>query len=353
MRRNMNARMMISRFVALSMIAALALAPVASRADDTVVNVGIGLSAADAPLMLADKMGYFKDQGITVNFVHFTAAAGMMAPLGTGQLDVAAGAPSAALYNAIAQNIDFKMVADKGSTPTGHGSQPLLIRKDLVTSGAYKSAKDLKGLTIAEGAQGTAGAAIVAKAAASGGVAYADVKHTYLGFPQMVQAMENKAIDGAVVSEPLATMAERSGAGVRVIPDDVAYPGQQLLVLMYGVPFITTKRPLAEKFMLAYLKGVRTYDDATTGGHIHGPNAAAISKIIGDEMKIADLTIITGMTAPAYDPNGKLNEKSLRDDLAFFKTQGYVMGDIDMSKAVDESFAATAAKILGPYKTKT
>ena len=60
----------------------------------------------------------------------------------------------------------------------------------------------------------------------------------------MVQGLENKAIDGAVVSEPLATMAERSGAGVRVIPDDVAYPGQQLLVLMYGLPFITTKRPL-------------------------------------------------------------------------------------------------------------
>ena len=62
------------------------------------------------------------------------------------------------------------MVADKGSPPAGHGSQPLLIRKDLVTSSAYKSAKDHKGLTIAEGAQGTAGAAIVAKSAAMGGL---------------------------------------------------------------------------------------------------------------------------------------------------------------------------------------
>jgi NitT/TauT family transport system substrate-binding protein len=300
--------------------------------------------------MLADKLGYFKEEGITVNFVHFTTASAMMAPLGTGQLDVAAGAPSAALYNAIAQNIDFKMVADKGSTPRGHGSQPLLVRKDLVTSGVYKSPKDLKGMTIAEGAQGTAGAAIVARVLAAGGLQYSDVKHTYLGFPQMVAALQNKAIDAAVVSEPLATMAERSGAGVRVVPDDVAYPDQQLLALMYGGPFISTKRPLAEKFMLAYLKGVRSYDDATAGGHIHGQNAGAIAKIIGDEMNISDLTLITGMTTPAYDPNGALNEASLRDDLAFFKKQGYVTANVEVDKCIDTSFAAAAAKTLGPYK---
>jgi NitT/TauT family transport system substrate-binding protein len=341
---------MISRRAVLSMTAAFALAPRLARADDATVNVGIGLTAADAPIMIADAMGFFKEQGIAANFIHFGTGSNMMAPLGTGQLDVAAGAPSAALYNAIAEHIDFKMVADKGSTPAGHGSQPLLIRKDLVISGAYKSAKDLKGMTIAEGAQGTAGAVIVARAAAMGGLQYSDVKHTYLAFPQMVSALENKAIDGAVVSEPLAAMAERSGAAVRVIPDDVAYPGQQLLVLMYGVPFITTKRPLAEKFMLAYLKGVRTYDAATVGGHLHGPNAPAIAKIIGEVMKITDLSLITSMVAPAYDPNGKLNEKSLADDLAFFKTQGYVTGNVSIGEAVDGSFAVTAAKTLGPYK---
>jgi NitT/TauT family transport system substrate-binding protein len=343
---------MISRRVALSLTAAFALAPQCARAADemTTVNVGIGLTAADAPIMLANAMGYFKEQGITANFMQFATGSNMMSSLGTGQLDVAAGAPSAALYNAIAEHIDFKMVADKGSTPAGHGSQPLMIRKDLVTSGAYKTAKDLKGLTIAEGAQGTAGAAIVAHAAALGALKYSDVKHTYLPFPQMVAALENKAIDGAVLSEPLATMAERSGAAVRVMPDDVAYPDQQLLVLMYGVPFITTKRPLAEKFMLAYLKGVRTYDAATAGGKLHGPNAPAIAKIIGDTMKISDLTLLTSMVTPAYDPNGKLNEKSLGDDLAFFKAQGLITGEVDLSKAIDGSFAATAAKSLGPYK---
>ena len=330
--------------------AIVALVPAPLLADDVTVTVGIGSTAADAPLMIADKMGFFKEQGIVVNFVHFDAAAKMMAPLGTGQLDVAAGAPSAALYNAIASNVDLKMVADKGSTPKGHGSQPLLVRKDLVTSGAYKSPKDLKGMTIAEGAQGTAGAAIVAKIAMSGGLKYDDVKHTYMGFPQMVAALQNKAIDGGVVSEPLATIAERDGVGVRVVPDDVAYPDQQLLALIYGGPFITTKRPLAEKFMMAYIKAVRVYDQATTGGHIHGPQSAAIVKILGDALTVTDTTLLTSMTTPAYDPNGKLNLASLRDDLAFFKAQGYVTSPIDIDKCVDTSFAAAAAKALGPYK---
>jgi NitT/TauT family transport system substrate-binding protein len=332
------------------LLAGALIVPAPSFADDLTVNVGIGSTAADAPLFIADKMGFFKEQGIIVNFVHFDAAAKMMAPLGTGQLDVAAGAPSAALYNAIASNIDLKMVADKGSTPKGHGSQPLLVRKDLITSGAYKSPKDLKGLTIAEGAQGTAGAAIVAKILTSAGLKYDDVKHVYMGFPQMVAALQNKAIDAAVLSEPLATIAEKSGAAVRVIPDDVAYPDQQLLALIYGGPFITTKRPLAEKFMTAYLKGVRIYDQATVGGHLHGPQSADIAKIIGDEMNMTDTSLLTQMTTPAYDPNGKLNVASLRDDLNFFKQQGYITGTIDIDKCVDGSFAATAARTLGPYK---
>jgi NitT/TauT family transport system substrate-binding protein len=343
-------RGMQRRFLFALATAVLVLVPSVLRADEATVNVGIGMTAADAPLMIADKMGFFKEQGINVNFVHFDAAAKMMAPLGTGQLDVAAGAPSAALYNAILSNIDVKMVADKGSTPKGHGSQPLLVRKDLVTSGAYKSPKDLKGMTIAEGAQGTAGAAIVAKIAAAAGLRYGDIKHVYMGFPQMVAALQNKAIDAAVLSEPLATMAERSGAAVRVVRDDVAYPDQQLLALIYGGPFITAKRPLGEKFMVAYLKAVRVYDKANVDGHLRGLDSSRIVSIISDEMNVTDKSLLTDMTTPAYNPDGKLNLASLRADLDFFKDQGYVTGTLDVDKCVDASFAASAAKTLGPFK---
>lgn len=326
-------------------------APAAAPAQEyTTVNVGAGQTAADAPLMIADAMGFFREQGIVVRFVSFDAAAKMMAPLGTGQLDVAAGAPSAALYNAIAAKIDLKMVADKGSTPRNHGSQPLLVRKDLITSGRYKTVKDLKGLSVAEGSQGTAGGAIVERALKSAGLQYNDVKHVYMGFPQMVAAFSNGAIDAAVLSEPLATQAERDGTAVRVLPDDVVYPGQQLLTLIYGGPFITTKRALAEKFMVAYLKGVRAYDFAASTGHLRGPGAPGIVKIMTAFMKPPDPTVFASMTAPAYNPNGTMNVESLKHDLAFFREQGYVTdATVTIENSIDTSFAAAAAKKLGAY----
>ncbi|WP_281032743.1 hypothetical protein [Phyllobacterium bourgognense] len=39
----------------------------------------------------------------------------------------------------MARGIGIKVVADKGSTPPGYGYQPLLVRKDPVESGKYKS----------------------------------------------------------------------------------------------------------------------------------------------------------------------------------------------------------------------
>src|SRR5580700_1594003 len=112
-------------------------APALGQTLDT-VNIGSVNSVADTPFVVADHKGYFRDAGIRANFIHFDAAANMVAPLGTGQLDVGGGAPSAGLYNAIARGISIKIVADRGSDPPGYGFSGLLVRKDLVASGKYK-----------------------------------------------------------------------------------------------------------------------------------------------------------------------------------------------------------------------
>jgi len=53
------------------------------------------------PFYLADTLGYFHDEGLNVQFVNFDSAAQMVAPLAAGQLDVGAGAVSAARLNGI------------------------------------------------------------------------------------------------------------------------------------------------------------------------------------------------------------------------------------------------------------
>ena len=130
------------------------LAIAAPAAAQETITVGIYAATSDAPLFIADKKGYFRDEGIAVKLTSFQSAAMMVPPLGTGQLDVGAGSASAGLYNAVARGIKIRIVADKASSPPGYGGTKLLVRKDHVDSGRYKTLKDLKDMKFATNAPG-------------------------------------------------------------------------------------------------------------------------------------------------------------------------------------------------------
>jgi NitT/TauT family transport system substrate-binding protein len=119
--------------------------PVAAQTFPTVKLASAGI-ASDVGFFLALKKGYFRDEGLNVEMTQMANAPQMIGPLGMGQLDVGAGTVAASLYNAVAQNIALRAVADKGSMRPGYGFSGLLVRKDLVESGRFKSYADLKGL---------------------------------------------------------------------------------------------------------------------------------------------------------------------------------------------------------------
>jgi NitT/TauT family transport system substrate-binding protein len=320
----------------------------ASAADDVVV--GTTNSSSDVPFFIADKLGYFKEQGLSVKLEPFDAAAKMVAPLGAGQLDVAAGAPSAGFYNAVLQNLDLRIVADKGSTPKGYGYLPLLVRTDLIKSGKFKSYADLKGLKVAEPAQGTATSSSVNEALKRGKLPYSAVDHIYLGFPQHVPAFINGSIDASMTTEPSATLAIKSGAATKFAGDDVFYPNQQLAVLLYGGNFIQKRRDVGVKFMIAYIKAARYYNDALKDGKIAGKNAGTVLDILTEYTPVKDKSVYQESTPNGNDPDGRVNIKSLELDLAFFKDQGLVKGNVTIDGVHDGSFIDAALKSLGKYR---
>ena len=50
------------------------------------------------------------------------------------------------------------------------------------------------------------------------------------------------------------------------------------------------------------------------------------------------------------DPDGRLNRASLQLELDYFRNRGYYSGSVDLSAAIDTSFAEYAAQQLGPYR---
>jgi NitT/TauT family transport system substrate-binding protein len=59
------------------------------------MRVGIVNAVSDAGFFIAEKRGYFRQEGLEVTFTSFNSAARMIAPLGDGHLDVGGGTVSA------------------------------------------------------------------------------------------------------------------------------------------------------------------------------------------------------------------------------------------------------------------
>jgi NitT/TauT family transport system substrate-binding protein len=324
----------------------------ASAASSAPVTVRVGTAsvASDVGFFIADKKGYFKEEGLTVTFTTFNSAAKMIAPLGTGQLDVGGGTVSAGLYNAAARDINVKVVADKGSIQPGYGFSALMVRKDLVDSGRYKSYKDLKGLNIAVGASGTGTTSALNEALKKGGLKYSDVNVVDLGFPQHVTAFANKAIDASITNEPTVSMAVKKGVATRVAGNDIIYPGQQTAVVLYSGVFIKEQPEAAKKFMRAYVKGVRDYNDALKDGKIAGKNANEVIAILTEYTSIKDPEVYRSIVPSACNPDGRVNVDSLRKDFAFFTEQGLIKGKVEANEIFDSSFVDAVLRELGPYK---
>lgn len=324
----------------------------ANHAEAATVRIGVVNSSSDAPMYIADKRGYFKQEGIEAEFVTFDTAAKMTAPLGVGQLDVGGGGVSAGLYNAVARGIGIKIVADKGSMPPHYGFFQLLVRKDLVDSGRVKELKDLKGLKVAITAAGSTADSLLNEALKKGGLKWGDAELTTMGFSQQVMALQNHAVDASITPEPSATLAVQRGIAVRFGMGDEIYPRQQVAVLLYGDKFIKDQPELAKKFMRAYIKAARDYNDALKDGKLAGPDAEKIIAILTEKTAIKDPNVYRSITPNGVNPDGKVFEDSLRKDLQFFRDRKMIDGNITVEEVMDNSFVAAALKDLGPYQPK-
>jgi len=310
--------------------------------------MGVLMSVADGPLLVADDRGYFRDVGIVPSFHTFASAADMVASLGTGQLDVGGGAASAGLYNAVGRGFALKIVCDRGTDKPGYGFTPLMVRTDLMTSGKVKSIADLKGLKIAEPAKGTTVLCQIVKALATVNLTYDDVQHEFLGFPAQVAALQNGGIDATIALEPFATLAQQQGVARVLERNDVFYPNEESTLFIYSPQFASGKGDIAKRFMVAYLRGQRAFIDAVRNAHLTGPGSDDIVDLLNKRLHIAP-GVLRAMTVAALDPNGTVNRQSLNEDHDIYKKQGLITGDAHVDDIVDMSFVEAAAKQLGPY----
>ncbi|MFI5267567.1 MAG: ABC transporter substrate-binding protein [Chloroflexota bacterium] len=328
--------------------AASASAKPAASGNLTKVSVGVVASSSDGGIFIAQDRGYFKDQGLDVETMRFNTLVDMVAPVGAGQLDIAAGGLAAGLYNAIGRDVPVRIVADKGGTPSPEWDfTALMIRKDLVDSGKVKDFKDLKGLKLVTSGKGNSPEVGLATALKKGGLTLKDVDFEQIGFPDMVTAFANKGIDGAIVIEPFVSSIEAAGTAVRWKTNlDIFGHNEQIAVIAYGQKMFSNQ-DLGRKWMTAYVKGLRDYNDA------FGPkkkNTDDVVKILINHTAVKDPKVYAKMKPAGLDPNGKLDVSSMQEDIDYYQQAGELKDKPDLTKLIDTSFQQYAVQQLGPYQ---
>lgn len=320
----------------------------ANAQDATNVRVGVLNILSDAPIIVADRKGYFRDEGLNVTLLPFHSASDMVVPMGGGQLDVGAGAATAGIFNSYTRGLNLRIVADKASNPVGYGFDKLLVRTDLLKSRRFKTPADLKGLTIGENA--TTLSPALNMLLKKYHLTASDITRVNLNYSEQIAALQNGKVDATITTEPQATIAEQTGAVKNVMSGDQWYPNQEIAVIFFSGDFIKNRHDTAQAFMRAYLRGARYYNGALKDGHLAGANAADVIAILTAATSMKDPALYRAITPSYVNPTGKITLDSIRNDLQFFRDSGLIEGSVREEDIVDESFINAAAKNPGAHR---
>lgn len=308
------------------------------------VTVGMKQAVSDAGILIGMAKGYYEELGIEIEPVQFNTGQDMINALGAGQLDVGATVTASGLFNAMLRGIPIKIVADKGVNVPGQGYYRLVIRKDLVDE--IKDYEDLMGRKLA--IVGTASLDEIAldRVLNMGGMTTEDVDLQVIrSFPDIVAAMSNKSIDGGMLIEPFVTAAVEQGIG-DPWKDPAEYdPDAQTALLVYGKSMI--ERPeVAKRFMLAYIKSIRDYNDA----FFKGINKDEIISILAQYSTVTDKALYEKMFPVGLNPNGYVRMKGVQMDLDWYLKKGLINGQLKAEDVVDHSYVDYALSVLGKYE---
>ena len=200
------------------LVASLALAALpAGAADPIPVNVVVIPTDSAAQAFYALDQGFFKAAGLDVHISTMNGSPAIIAAAVSGAVDIGNSTVGSAAA-ARSRGINVRFIAPAGLWIAASPTAKLVVAKD----SPLHAAADFTGKTIA--VTGLADLTYFAARAwlDQNGVASAGVKFLELPMPEMVAALKDRRIDGAVLIEPFIAAAGDQITPVADVDDNVA-----------------------------------------------------------------------------------------------------------------------------------
>jgi len=248
------------------LVAVVAVSPPAAGAAPDTVRVVFQAFQTYGALFIAEKEGFFGAEGIRIHWVTVRTSAEGIALLSQEQLDVGAGGVSPAFFNGISRGLQVRIVADKGYVGSRGGAPVVMVRRGL--AGTVKTVPDLRGRRVAISGPGDLGHYLWHRILTKHGLALSQVTLTILPLPAYLTALEGGGIDAALLNPPLDSAAAEADIAYPLADVETVVPGEPLAFLFYGPSFLERNRPLGVRFMSAYLRALRRYNDGPTARNV-------------------------------------------------------------------------------------
>jgi NitT/TauT family transport system substrate-binding protein len=252
-----------------AVLIALALLPLTCRQPETAakekVRLNISQTLSYAPIMIAADEGYFAQEGIDAELVALDSNSAVTAAV-AGKLDVLSVGLRAGVFNMMLKGAPLQIVADRGHSEATRCNADAFIAPTALMKTIENAGGDLRGQPMAT-IRGGVMEYLTARLLAQHGLTSKDV--VMLQMPQGTSVSARDEFHAVrFTSEPALSSALTEGwAGVIATAESVA-PGHQNALLVYGKRLLHDDPDLGHRFMRAYLRGVRRFNEGKTGRNV-------------------------------------------------------------------------------------
>jgi len=307
---------------------------------DIVLGVGGKNSLYYLTLVLTERLGYFKEQGLNVTVTDFAGGSKSLQSLIGGSADVVTGAYEHTIRMQT-KGQDITAVLELGRFP----GMVLAVRKDRADK--VKSFGDLKGMKIGVTAPGSSTNFFVNALIAREGVKPDQVSIIGVGAGlSAVAAMKKGEIDAICNLDPVITKLQQDG-DVFILADSRTEADNQKLfngnnpaaVVYFKTDFIAKNPVTVQHIVNAFYKTIKWMEKASP---------EEITKTVPEEFWLGDKALYTAAvkaSQPMYSKTGIITPQGMQNGLNLLLQFDPEMKDakIDLSKTFDDRFVKKAA----------
>ncbi len=332
----------LARFAALGLAAAVTLpvlGSLAAAADK--ITVGALRFTSHSASFVAYERGYFKDQGLDVEFKFFQAAQPMAVAIASGDVDFGVTAISGGLIN-LAGKGAIKVIGGALHEEKGVDGQMILVSKKAYDAGLTSPA-GLGGKSYGITQAGSSFHYMAHKIADKEGIKRSAIKVKPLQkVPAIIGALKSGQIDAWSIVPHIAKALAKGGAVVPIGKVADYIPDYQVTTVFTSAKNAAGKKDQVKRFLAAFSKGADDFNAALVDKTAGDAAAEAMVKLIHKYVytsrpyEKAAPSIRNG--AMRINQNAKLNLSSVKDQLAWFQSEKLVPATITIDQLVDSSF---------------